>query len=64
MTQILSRLKYSDPYLVDLTPEQTRHIWKAIMLAPRVETCEALLKHQPVPRSALDPMWVKRLGTK
>jgi hypothetical protein len=37
-------------------------IWKAVMLAPRIETCEALLRRQPVPTSALDPVWVKRFG--
>lgn len=37
-------------------------IWKAVMLAPRIETCEALLRNEPVPLSALDPVWAKRFG--
>jgi hypothetical protein len=64
MTQILSRLHYSDPYLVDLTPQQTRDLWKALVLAPTVEVCEALINAQDVPRSALDPTWAKRFGDK
>jgi hypothetical protein len=37
-------------------------LWRAIMLSPTIETCEALLKTQPVPRAALDPIWARRLG--
>lgn len=37
-------------------------IYKAVMLAPRIETCEALLRNEPVPVSALDPTWAKRFG--
>lgn len=33
----------------------------AVMLAPRVEVCEALLAGLPVPADRLDPRWVRRL---
>ena len=37
-------------------------IYKAVMLAPTLPTCEALLRNEPVPVSALDPTWAKRFG--
>ena len=44
-----------------------RHIWnrlwRAVMLAPSVEICEALLRDESVPLDRLDPVWVKRFGT-
>ena len=42
--------------------ERDRRLWQAVMLAPSIQVCEALLKGQPVPRSALDPVWVGRFG--
>lgn len=35
---------------------------RAIMLAPTIQVCEALLRGEPVPRSELDPLWAKRYG--
>lgn len=37
-------------------------LYKAIMLAPSIEVCEALLRAEPVPTSALDPVWARRYG--
>jgi hypothetical protein len=37
-------------------------VWRAIMLARDLETCKALLRGERVPRSRLDPEWVKRFG--
>lgn len=45
---------------VDTGP--STRLWRAIMLSPRLEVCEALLRGQHVPRSALDPLWAKRFG--
>lgn len=36
--------------------------WRALVLAPNPETWQALLERQPVPRTALDPLWAKRFG--
>lgn len=44
-----------------LTAEQTRALWRAVMLSPSLEVCEALLRGEKVPLPALDPLWVKRL---
>lgn len=38
-----------------------RRLWRALILAPRLEVCEALLRGETVPISQLDPVWVKRL---
>jgi hypothetical protein len=37
-------------------------LWRAIMLSPDIATCEALLRNEDVPRSALDPLWRRRLN--
>lgn len=39
-----------------------RALWRAVVLAPNIETCEALLRGQHVPRATLDPIWRKRFG--
>lgn len=35
---------------------------KALRLAPRIEVFEALMRGEKVPRSALDPKWLKAYG--
>jgi hypothetical protein len=40
----------------------SRRLWKAIMLAPSLEICEALLRGESVPLDRLNPEWVKRFG--
>lgn len=35
---------------------------KAVMLAPDLATCEALLRGEDVPISRLDPAWARRYG--
>jgi hypothetical protein len=43
---------------------QMRIFWKIIMLSPDLETCEALLRGQKVPRHRFDPTWFQRFGLK
>ena len=41
-----------------------RHLFdlKCVRLAPDLETCEALMRGERVPRSRLDPRWAKAYG--
>ena len=52
----------------ELTPEErwpdTSRLWRAMMLAPSLEVCEALLRGESVPIDRLDPVWVRRFGLK
>jgi hypothetical protein len=41
-----------------------RRVWRAMMLAPSIEICEALLRGESVPLDRLDPVWVQRFGLK
>jgi hypothetical protein len=34
--------------------------WRALMLSPDLETCEALLRGEDVPADRLDPEWLAR----
>jgi hypothetical protein len=52
-------IRETDPANLDW---DTPRIWRAIMLAPTLEVCVALLNREPVPVSRLDPAWVKALG--
>lgn len=48
---------------VPTVPNSPVHrIYQAVMLAPTLPICEALLRNEPVPVSALDPVWAKRFG--
>lgn len=42
--------------------DASRRLWRAVMLSPTIHTCEALLREEPVPRSALEPVWARRFG--
>jgi hypothetical protein len=44
------------------TTAETAALYRAVMLAPTLEVCEALLRHEKVPLHKLDPVWVRRLG--
>jgi hypothetical protein len=44
----------------DATLELDRRCWQALMLAPTLAVCRALLRGEHVPRSALRPEWVSR----
>jgi hypothetical protein len=44
------------------SPDELRALGKALMLAPTLSVCEALLRGETVPLSRLDPVWVRRLG--
>jgi hypothetical protein len=46
----------------DATVDELREAGKAIMLAPSLAVCEALLRGETVPLSQLEPVWVARLG--
>jgi hypothetical protein len=46
------------------TPDELRELGKAIMLAPNLNVCEALLRGETVPLSKLDRNWLTRLGRK
>jgi hypothetical protein len=48
-----------EPFEEDATAAR---IWRAIMLAPSLEVCRALLRGETVPLERLDPEWVKRFG--
>ena len=37
-------------------------LWKAVMLSPTLEICQAMLRGQQVPVEKLDPEWVRRFG--
>jgi hypothetical protein len=39
-------------------------LWRAFMLAPSIEVCEALLRGESVPLDRLDTDWVQRFGLK
>jgi len=41
--------------------EQVSRLYRAIMLAPRIEIAEALLRGERVHRDLLDPEWLRRL---
>jgi hypothetical protein len=45
-----------------LTTDRDARLWRAMMLAPSVEVCEALLLGEAVPLDRLDPEWVARFG--
>jgi hypothetical protein len=42
--------------------EYAELLWRAFMLGPDVNTCEALLRGEDVPEDRLDPEWVERFG--
>jgi len=48
----------------DAEPQRSRlrEIWKAMMLSPTLEVCEALLRGESVPLERLDPEWVARFA--
>ena len=45
-----------------VTDSDTARIWRAMMLAPRLDVCQALLRGESVPIEKLDPEWVRRFG--
>jgi hypothetical protein len=42
--------------------EDANRVWRAMMLAPTLEVCEALLAGESVPLERLDAEWTKRFG--
>lgn len=47
-----------------MTVEETCRIWRAIVLSPTLEICEALLRNETVPLEMLDHKWAARFGLK
>jgi hypothetical protein len=45
-------------------PRDLAALYRAVMLAPTLPVCEALLRGETVPLGALDPVWVARLGVR
>lgn len=55
----------SDPVLVRLrraNDDAADEGWRAMMLAPDLPTCRALLRGEAVPVSRLDPRWLAEFG--
>jgi hypothetical protein len=50
------------PTWANATPAEIAALYRAVMLAPTLEVCEALLRDEQVPLSRLDPVWVRKLG--
>jgi hypothetical protein len=44
------------------TDHQVALLYRAVMLAPNLHTCQALLRGETVPLSRLDQDWVRKLG--
>lgn len=51
-----------DRYRDSRARRESLALLKAVRLAPSIEVCEALLRGQRVPRSKLDPTWLKAYG--
>ena len=49
------------PTAAEMRRELAR-VHRAIMLAPTIEICEALLRGERVPITLLDPVWVAKFG--
>lgn len=51
-----------EKYELALTEDEARQGWRAMMLAPDIETCRALLRGESVSLDSLRPEWVARFG--
>jgi hypothetical protein len=49
-------------FIGDLVPDELNRVWRAMMLAPSAEICDALLSGESVPVDYLDPEWLARFG--
>jgi hypothetical protein len=49
-------------YVLAPSDDDCRQGWQAMMLAPTLEVCRALLADEKVPLSQLDPKWTARFG--
>jgi hypothetical protein len=41
---------------------RAQRFWRALMLSPTLEVCEALMRGESVPLECLDQEWVERFG--
>lgn len=60
--QLIQLLRDSDPDRIRWRTQYEKRLARAVMLAPTIEICEALLLGEDVPISSLDPDWVRRYG--
>lgn len=60
--QLVQLLRSTDPERILWRTQYERRLARAVLLAPTLEVCEALLLGEPVPRSRLDPLWARRYG--
>jgi hypothetical protein len=58
----ISRRKERAPGWPSATHAELAGLYRAVMLSPSLEVCEALLRSEKVPLHKLDPEWVRRLG--
>lgn len=47
-----------------LTANDTQLIYRAMMVSPDLETCEALLRGETVPKHRLHHLWARAFGRK
>jgi hypothetical protein len=59
---IFDRTGEVDAYDLAPSAEWARACWQAMMLAPSLEVCAALLRGESVPLNALDGEWAARFG--
>ena len=59
---LVQLLRDTDPDRIRWRTQYTRRLARAVLLAPTIEICEALLHGEPVPVKHLDPLWAKRYG--
>lgn len=58
--QLVELLRTTDPERIRWRAGS--RLARAVLLAPSIDVCEALLLGEAVPLSRLDPVWVRRFG--
>ena len=58
--ECLQLLRDTDPERLRWRAQYGMRLARAVMLAPTIEICEALLLNEAVPIDRLDPVWVER----
>lgn len=58
----LANARHAVDHDAQITDGRATRLYKAVMLAPTLETCRALLEGQHVPVQRLDPSWARRYG--
>jgi hypothetical protein len=60
--ELVALLRTTDPERLRWHANRNTKLAQAVLLAPTLEICEALLLGENVPKSKLDPLWAKRYG--